>query len=183
MTAITNLTDQVHRAEIRGDAIVHLADTLSASHQDRQPAATVDQSTQTTPTQTAHPTVTTDRAVQVSGRALPLPPPSPRPPTSSPLPPADSNSPISPPLPGAVLLTRPELLIYSIEWSTTEFNVSSSAVHCLPVGNVLRMSNCVVINVYVTHRKQYHRLLLSNLPPFNGIILCSRVFNVLGIFL
>ena len=120
-TAINNLAGQVNRAEeIRGDAMAHLADKLSAGHQDRQPAATVDRPTQTTttqtahptvttdrptqttPTQTAHPTVTTDRAVQVSGRALPLPPPSPRPPTSSHLPPADSNSPISPPLHGAV---------------------------------------------------------------------------------
>ena len=81
------------------------------------------------------------------------------------------------------LLTCPELIIYSIDWSTIEFNVSSSAVHCLPVGNVLRMSNCVIINIYVTHRKQYHRLLLSHLPPFNGIILCSRVFTVFGVFL
>ena len=102
-TAINNLAGQVHRAEeIRGDAMALLTDTLSAGHQDRQPAATADLSTQTTPTQAAHPTVTTDRAVQVSGRALPLPPPSPRPPTSSPLPPADSTSPISPPLHGAV---------------------------------------------------------------------------------
>ena len=102
-TAINNLAGQVHRAEeIRGDAMAHLTDTLSAGHQDRLPAATGDQSTQTTPTQAAHLTVTTDRAVQVSGRALPLPPPSPHPPTSSPLPPADSNTPISPPLHGAV---------------------------------------------------------------------------------
>ena len=102
-TAINNMAGQVHRVkEIRGDAIAHLADTLSAGHQDRQPGATVDRSTQTTPTQTAHLTVMTDRAVQVSGRVLPLQPPSPRPPTSSPLLPADSNSPISPPLPGAV---------------------------------------------------------------------------------
>ena len=52
---------------------------------------------------------------------------------------------------------------YNIQYdgSTTEFNVSSSAVHCLPVGNVLRMSNCVIINIYVARRKQYHRLLLS----------------------
>ena len=114
-TAINNLAGQVHRVkEIGGDAIALLADTLSASHQDRQPVATVDRpiqttptqtahptvttdrSTQTTPTQTAHPTVTTDPAVQVSSRALPLPPPpSPRPPTSSPLPPL----PLTPTLP------------------------------------------------------------------------------------
>ena len=74
---------------------------------------------------------------------------------------------------------------YNIQYdgSTTEFNVSSSAVRCLPVGNVLRMSNCVIINIYVARRKQYHRLLLSHLPPFNGRILCSGVFTVFGIFL
>ena len=74
---------------------------------------------------------------------------------------------------------------YNIQYygSTTEFNVSSSAVRCLPVGNVLRMSNCVIINIYVARRKQYHCLLLSHLPPFNGIILCSGVFTVFGIFL
>ena len=91
---INNLAGQVHRVkEIRGDAIAHLADTLSAGHQDRQPAATVDRSTQTTPTQTVHPTVTTDRAVQVSGRALPLPPPSPA------LPPPHPFSLLTPTLP------------------------------------------------------------------------------------
>ena len=74
---------------------------------------------------------------------------------------------------------------YNIQYdgSTTEFNVSSSAVRCLPVGNVLRMSNCVIINIYVARRKQYHRLQLSHLPSFNGIILCSGVFTVFGIFL
>ena len=65
---------------------------------------------------------------------------------------------------------------YSIQYdgSTTEFNVSSSAVRCLPVGNGLRMSNCVIINIYVARRKQYHRLLLSHLRPFNGIIFCAQ---------
>ena len=67
--------------------------------------------------------------------------------------------------------------------STIEFNVSSSAVRCLPVGNVLRMSKYVTINIYVARRKQYHRLLLSHLLPFNGIISCSGVFTVFGIFL
>ena len=54
---------------------------------------------------------------------------------------------------------------YNIQYdgSTTKFTVSSSAVHCLPVGNVLRMSNCVIINIYVARRKQYHRLLLSHM--------------------
>ena len=53
---------------------------------------------------------------------------------------------------------------YNIQYdgSTTEFNVSSSAVRCLPVGNVLRMSNCVIINIYVARRKQCYRLLLSH---------------------
>ena len=74
---------------------------------------------------------------------------------------------------------------YNIQYdgSTAEFNVSSSAVCCLPVGNVLSMSNCVIINIYVARWKQYHRLLLSHLPPFNGIILCSGVYTVFGIFL
>ena len=63
-------------------------------------------------------------------------------------------------------LSWPELIIYSIDWSTTEFNVSSSAVLCLLVGNVVHMCNCVIINIYVTRWKQYHHLLLSHLPPF-----------------
>ena len=60
---------------------------------------------------------------------------------------------------------------YNIQYdgSTTEFNVSSSAVRCLPVGNVLRMSNCVIIDIYVARRKQYHRLLLSHTPRDAGV--------------
>ena len=114
---------------------------------------------------------------------------------SLPLPPSPSSlslAPSPPPPPSLSLSLSIVSRAYDIQYDgfTTEFNVSSSAVHCLPVGNILRMSNCVIIiiyvarriNIYVARWKQYNRLLLSHLPPFNGIILCPGVFTVFGIF-
>ena len=126
-----------------------------------------------------------------SASPLPLSPPLSQ---SLPLPPSPSSLslPPSPPPPSLSLSLSIVSRAYDIQYDgfTTEFNVSSSAVHCLPVGNILRMSNCVIINIYVARRiniyvarrKQYNRLLLSHLPPFNGIILCPGVFTVFGIF-
>ena len=58
---------------------------------------------------------------------------------------------------------------YNIQYdgSTTEFNVSSSAVRCLPVGNVLRMSNCVIINIRSTPEAVPSSAIVT--PGFKGV--------------
>ena len=67
--AVYSLAGQVQRAEeVRSDVTEQLVDTLCAFHEDRQPADTSDKATQTHVT-TPRPTVTADRAMQVSGRA------------------------------------------------------------------------------------------------------------------